>query len=64
MTGAGHVSCGFTRMPDPAEHARRQAAYAASRAEWQRTVVAGIERRLAEALAAQQAPPPEPVPDA
>jgi hypothetical protein len=48
----------------PADHAALQAAYAASRAEWQRTVVAGIERRLAEALAAQQAPPPKTAPDA
>jgi len=47
-------------MLDLAEHARRQAAYAASRAEWQRTVVAGIERRLAEAAATDAAVPSGP----
>jgi hypothetical protein len=51
-------------MLDPAEHARRQAAYAARRAEWQRTVVAGIERRLEEALAAQKAADAKAPPDA
>jgi hypothetical protein len=51
-------------MPDQVDHAALQAAYAARRAEWQRTVVAGIESRLEEALAAQKAAEAEPAPNA